>query len=318
MGKKILVVLDPGHYPNYNKGAVAGYFEGDKMYDYSEYEKTALNNYGIDVIITRGRSNDMDLYARGQVAVKNAKGYDEVLFISNHSNALNGKAYGVEAWRSLYLPESEELGNKIIDAIVGVMKPITGITNDRGVKTLQGGRGDYYGVLRGSVSGATSEAEAKKGPVGYSFIVEHGFHDNVKECTFLNNASNLKKMAQATAKVIADYFGLTESTESPKEETPGEMYRVRKSWTDSKTQIGAYKVLANAKVQADKNPGYKVYNNAGECVYTPNGSSVKSITEIAKEVIAGKWGNGDERKERLTKAGYDYKKVQSKVNQLLK
>lgn len=44
----------------------------------------------------------------------------------------------------------------------------------------------------------------------------------------------------------------------------------------------------------------------------------KSVDEIAKEVIAGKWGNGSERKERLTKAGYDYDEVQKRVNQLLK
>lgn len=43
----------------------------------------------------------------------------------------------------------------------------------------------------------------------------------------------------------------------------------------------------------------------------------KSIDEIAKEVIAGKWGNGQERKDRLTAAGYDYNAVQKRVNELL-
>ncbi|MGN1133719.1 MAG: GH25 family lysozyme [Oscillospiraceae bacterium] len=43
----------------------------------------------------------------------------------------------------------------------------------------------------------------------------------------------------------------------------------------------------------------------------------KSIYEIAKEVISGKWGNGQARKDKLTKAGYDYDKVQSRVNQLV-
>lgn len=44
----------------------------------------------------------------------------------------------------------------------------------------------------------------------------------------------------------------------------------------------------------------------------------KSITAIAKEVIAGKWGNFPEREERLKAADYDYRKVQDKVNELLK
>lgn len=44
----------------------------------------------------------------------------------------------------------------------------------------------------------------------------------------------------------------------------------------------------------------------------------KSIEELANEVIAGKWGSGEERKKRLTEAGYDYRTVQDKVNELLK
>ena len=44
----------------------------------------------------------------------------------------------------------------------------------------------------------------------------------------------------------------------------------------------------------------------------------KSITTIAKEVIDGKWGNGEDRKKRLKEAGYDYKAAQKKVNELLK
>ena len=43
----------------------------------------------------------------------------------------------------------------------------------------------------------------------------------------------------------------------------------------------------------------------------------KTIDEIAKEVIAGKWGNGDIRKKRLTDAGYDYNLVQARVNEIL-
>ena len=42
-----------------------------------------------------------------------------------------------------------------------------------------------------------------------------------------------------------------------------------------------------------------------------------SIDTIAREVIAGKWGNGDTRIKLLTDAGYDYNTVQTKVNALL-
>lgn len=43
----------------------------------------------------------------------------------------------------------------------------------------------------------------------------------------------------------------------------------------------------------------------------------KDITTIAREVIAGKWGNGDDRKNRLESAGYDFNAVQNEVNRIL-
>ena len=46
-----------------------------------------------------------------------------------------------------------------------------------------------------------------------------------------------------------------------------EMYRVRKSWSDAASQIGAYSNLDNAKALCDKNPGYSVFNSAGTKVY---------------------------------------------------
>lgn len=46
-------------------------------------------------------------------------------------------------------------------------------------------------------------------------------------------------------------------------------------------------------------------------------SELKSNSEIAREVINGDWGNGEERKARLEKAGYNYEEVQKEVNKLV-
>jgi len=45
---------------------------------------------------------------------------------------------------------------------------------------------------------------------------------------------------------------------------------------------------------------------------------LKTVEEIAKEVIVGKWGNGAERKRRLAQAGYDAAAVQKRVNEILR
>lgn len=103
----------------------------------------------------------------------------------------------------------------------------------------------------------------------------------------------------------------------------GEMYRVRKSWNDASSQIGAYTILENA-IRACKD-GYYVFDSKGNIIYpekelqvAPPAPVKKSNTEIAQEVIAGKWGNGATRKTKLQDAGYDYNAVQAEVERLMK
>ena len=56
-----------------------------------------------------------------------------------------------------------------------------------------------------------------------------------------------------------------------------------------------------------------------ENILKNNGAATKkkTVDQIAKEVIDGKWGNGDERKRRLTAASYDYYAVQKRVNEIM-
>ena len=61
------------------------------------------------------------------------------------------------------------------------------------------------------------------------------------------------------------------------------------------------------------------YCTVGKTVASSNKTSgTKTVDELAKEVIKGLWGNGANRKAKLTAAGYDYAKVQKRVNELLK
>ena len=101
-------------------------------------------------------------------------------------------------------------------------------------------------------------------------------------------------------------------TSVSKNPTTKQLYRVRKSWSDAKSQIGAFSSLDNAK-KACKS-GYSVFDGNGNVVYPTK----KSVDEIAGEVIQGKWGNGTDRKNKLTNAGYDYNAVQKRVNELMK
>lgn len=85
-----------------------------------------------------------------------------------------------------------------------------------------------------------------------------------------------------------------------------------------KVQVGAYGVKENAENQLAKMKklGFDCFITT---VSRESESFVprKSIEAIAKEVIAGKWGNGAEREKKLKAAGYDYDAVQKEVNKLV-
>ena len=65
-----------------------------------------------------------------------------------------------------------------------------------------------------------------------------------------------------------------EDTSTPAPVTADAWYRVRKSWADAASQVGAFKVLDNAKACADEHPGYYVFDPDGKKVYTPKASVV--------------------------------------------
>jgi len=72
----------------------------------------------------------------------------------------------------------------------------------------------------------------------------------------------------------------------------------------------------------DTNEFYNTFDGEGSApVVNPTpaapSSNLKSVEEIAKEVIAGKWGNDNLRIQKLSEAGYDANAVQKKVNELL-
>ena len=58
-------------------------------------------------------------------------------------------------------------------------------------------------------------------------------------------------------------------------------------------------------------------SKANASVNTESEPGKKTVAELAEEVLAGKWGNGGDRKARLTAAGYDYNAVQAAVNEKL-
>ena len=169
------------------------------------------------------------------------------LDVSIHFNAFNGSAHGTEVFQ--YDSKTNSYASGVVNAIASL-----GFTN-RGVKN-----GSHLYVIRNTISPA--------------ILIECCFCD----CRTDANIYSAEKMATAIVKGLTGQTvngGSSSSGGSGStgdgSSSSGEMYRIRKSWSDSKSQVGAYRNLESAKKACPV--GYSVYNNAGKEVYSNKPSS---------------------------------------------
>lgn len=247
----IKICLDAGHYAKYNRSpAIPEYYESDMNWKLHLLLKKYLEEYGFSVITTRAdKEKDLNEYYRGTAS----NGCD--LCISVHSNAVGNYVNENVDYPVVYVSlngKGDAIGQKLVDCVETIM----GTKQNGRIATRRGQNGDYYGVIRGATA---------VGTVG--LIIEHSFHTNTRATQWLLDDGNLDKLAKAEADVIAAHYGV-KKPEKPAEE-PEHWYRVRKSWEDAASQIGAYKNLENAKTGCPE--GYSVFDWNGNCVYYNGG-----------------------------------------------
>ena len=92
-------------------------------------------------------------------------------------------------------------------------------------------------------------------------------------------------------------------------------------WNNSgctyKKTYSIWQNTSNQIIGGKRFDGNKLIRDFATSSQSGNTTPKKSNEELANEVIAGKWGNGQDRKTRLTDAGYDYNAIQNLVNQKL-
>lgn len=272
--KEVKIMLDAGHYGKYNRSPVVpAYYESDFSFKFVNLLKKELESYGFTVGRTRtDQAKDMALQARGKAAA----GYD--LFISIHSNATgSGANNSVDYPVAITMVNDDKTSIDEVSRAVGEIMAqavATAMGTKQAARTYskqsandRDGNGikddEYYGVLHG--------AKLVKVP---GIILEHSFHTNATAAAWLLKDSNLQAMAEAEAAAMAKYYGKTksqQSQESQKEKpqattTTATWYRVRKSWEDASSQVGAYREKNNAVMNCPE--GYTVYGEGGTVVYS--------------------------------------------------
>lgn len=94
------------------------------------------------------------------------------------------------------------------------------------------------------------------------------------------------RLGDLAAQVTAKLGGSSATTTLSKPTTSTTLYRVRKTWADVKSQLGAYSQLANAKAMVNKNPGYSVFDGSGNVVYAGKTATTTTFTPYLVKVTA--------------------------------
>lgn len=288
-GKRCLKSLDPNQTREWTLNSRICNKIEEKLKEYEGYSLIRLDD-------TTGKIN-VSLKTRTDKA--NKFGADFYLSIHHNAGINGGTGGGVVAYT--YTSVGSETKKWQSDLYNAVIK-YTGLKGNRSVPLAKAN---------------LHECRETKMP---AVLMECGFMDSATDVPIILTDDYADKVASACVEVLAANGVLVkkEKKEEPKvpTETKKSVEEIAREvlagkWgngTDRKNRITAAGYDYSA-VQAKVN---EVVNGS-----TSTSSPKKSVDEIAREVIQGKWGNGADRKKRLIEAGYDYSEVQKKVNQLL-
>ena len=149
--------------------------------------------------------------------------------------------------------------------------------SDKYGKCIAKGICDYLGVaFKDSATPTPAPQPAPQTPL---YRVRKSWADSKSQIGAYKSLDNAKKACDAhKGYYVFDASGkAVYPIDTPKATT----YRVRKTWADSKSQVGAYKLLANAKKACDKHAGYSVFDDNGKAVYTSKAVASTNGAKIA-------------------------------------
>ena len=173
--------------------------------------------------------------------------------------SLSGNTWSGSSWdgRSIYTKKTQEQNKD------GSYETIT--ADFRKYSCIEDSIADHSAYLLGAKNGSKLRYDGLKGCTDYKKAVQI-----IKDGGYATSLTYVEKLCS-----IIEKWKLTDYDAKDSDGTEVKWYRVRKSWENPKSQLGAFKVLDNAKKKADENPGYTVYDWNGKAIY-PAASSGSS------------------------------------------
>ncbi len=195
----LFIMLDAGHFELYNHSPVlSSYYEGNTMWIYHQYLEQSLEQYPNIIVETTRPNNSRAVGEALQPSQRGAMGEGYDLVLSVHSNAASTSSadhpVAIYTLDPRYAEVSRNLGIKLATSVAQVMQ--TYETPEVYTRAQSDGR-DWYGVNRGAADVGVA-----------SIILEHSFHTNYRATVWLSQDGNLRALAVAEAKVIADFYGI--------------------------------------------------------------------------------------------------------------
>lgn len=311
---KCKVAIDAGHgSETAGKRTPSGYREHWINVKCANYFDIAMKRCGIDTVKigwndTNSKDDpDISLGTRQQLIKNN----NCDISVSWHANAHgNGSQYtsaqGIETYIHSYtssVADSKNLADKVHSYLIKGTQQ-----KNRGVKS------NNFAMCNCSAMNTKA-----------SILIEIGFMTNEYEEALLKSDAFCMECAEEAAQGVCDYLGVnfvnvnnnltTQIPITPPTSSSNvkELYRVRKSWNDIGSQIGAYSVLDNAKKVCKD--GYYVFDVNGNVVYpvittTPNNYTVYKV-KLLKDLDIYNQPNGKIVQTKGAKKGIIYTIVET-------
>ncbi|MDD2979130.1 MAG: glucosaminidase domain-containing protein [Hespellia sp.] len=230
-----------------NNGVQAGDSDESKFVEKVGKMATAdMRKSGILASITTAQAILESGYGSTELA-KNANN------IFGMKTSLSGNTWSGSTWdgKSIYKKETKEQKED------GTAYTIT--ADFRKYGSIEDSLGDHSAYLLGAKNGSKLRYEGLKGCLDYKRAAQL-----IKDGGYATDVSYVSKLCNIIERWNLEKFNTTEQTP----ENAEVWYRVRTSWADAKTQKGAFHNLDNAKQCAKENPGYSVFDEHGNAIYS--------------------------------------------------
>ena len=237
-------------------------------------EADAIKKVGVLFTADQKKSGILASVSLAQFILESGYGKSELAQNANNifgmKCSLSGNTWSGSSWdgKSKYTKKTQEQNPD------GSMVTIT--ADFRKYSCIEDSIADHSAYLLGAKNGSKLRYDGLKGCLDYKKAVQI-----IKDGGYATSLTYVEKLIS-----IIERWNLTQYDSKDSGGDVIRWYRVRKSWTEAKSQKGAYKILDNAKKCADQNPGYKVFDADGKVVYEPKAEEAVKVPFLVKVSIS--------------------------------